>query len=86
MMSAPPVRPIQVQYFAVLREQRGLSDEVLHTAARTPRHLYSELQQKAGLALPAAAMMVAVNDQFAGWDVALESGDRVAFIPPVAGG
>jgi molybdopterin converting factor small subunit len=31
-------------------------------------------------------LRVAVNDEFRDWTVPLASGDRVVFIPPVAGG
>ena len=31
---------LQIQYFALLREQRGLSDETLETTAATPTELY----------------------------------------------
>jgi len=31
-------------------------------------------------------LKVAVNEEFAAWDRELADGDRVVFIPPVAGG
>ena len=31
-------------------------------------------------------LMVAVNEEYAGWDAPLQDGDEVAFIPPVSGG
>jgi molybdopterin converting factor small subunit len=31
-------------------------------------------------------LKVAVNDEFRDWDTPLAAGDRVVFIPPVAGG
>jgi len=31
-------------------------------------------------------LKVAVNEEFAAWDRPLADGDRVVFIPPVAGG
>jgi molybdopterin synthase sulfur carrier subunit len=31
-------------------------------------------------------LKVAVNEEFAAWDQPLAGGDRVVFIPPVAGG
>jgi molybdopterin converting factor small subunit len=77
---------IQVQYYAVLREQAGRSEESVHTEAATPVDLYRELQARYGFSLPQALLRVAVNDEFCGWDRALAPGDRVVFIPPVAGG
>ena len=45
-------REIRVQYYALLREQAGRSDETLHTRARTPRELYVELRAKYPFTLP----------------------------------
>ena len=77
---------IHVQYYAVLREQAGMSDETLTSAAATPADLYRELQARHRFALAPALLRVAVNDEFCEWDRPLSAGDRVVFIPPVAGG
>jgi molybdopterin converting factor subunit 1 len=76
---------IEVHYFAILRELRGLSRESVQTSAGTPGELYSELAERHGL--PAdSRFKVAVNDVFSDWSQSLEDGDQVVFIPPVAGG
>jgi len=75
-----------VQYFAVLREQAGCSEESLETSADTPRVLFVELAARHGFKLAPEAVKVAVNDDFATWEQALTDNDRVVFIPPVAGG
>jgi molybdopterin converting factor small subunit len=31
-------------------------------------------------------MRVAINQQFASWDALLNSGDELAFLPPISGG
>jgi molybdopterin converting factor subunit 1 len=80
------MKQLQVQYFAALREQAGRSEERLDTQAQTPAELYAELQTRHGLTLPADSLRVAVNADFVDWSRPLESGDRVVFIPPVAGG
>ena len=77
---------LTVQYFAILREQRGLASEKLATAAVTPTALYEELRAKHGFTLPADRVRAAVNDEFVAADASLRDGDRVVFIPPVAGG
>jgi molybdopterin converting factor subunit 1 len=77
---------VHVQYFAALREQAGRGAESLETAAATPRELYAELRQRHGLALPESLLRVAVNEEFCDWERPLVQGDRVVFIPPVAGG
>lgn len=77
---------IHVQYFALLREQRGLSDETVSTAASTAAELYAELRQRHAFTLPAERLRVAIDGEFAPWSHALSEGIRLVFIPPVAGG
>ena len=77
---------VNVQYFAILREQRGVTVEQLSTAAGTAEALYEELRSRHGFTLPAARIRAAVNDEFVAPGAALRNGDRVVFIPPVAGG
>jgi molybdopterin converting factor subunit 1 len=77
---------IDIQYFALLREQAGRSAERMNTAATTPAELYAELRGVHGFTLPLAMLRVAVNDEFCEWTTPLQAGDRVVFIPPVAGG
>lgn len=80
------MRRIEVQYFAILREQRGLAEETLATPAATPRDLYEELRVRHRFSLPADRVRAAVNDEFVAGDTPLKEGDRIVFIPPVAGG
>jgi molybdopterin converting factor subunit 1 len=77
---------LHVQYFAILREQRGLDRETLETAAATPDALYEELRARHGFTLPGDRIRAAVNDAFVAGTAPLRTGDRVVFIPPVAGG
>jgi len=77
---------VHVQYFAALREQAGRGSETLATGSGTAAELYEELRERRGLTLPRAMLKVAVNEEFAAWDRVLAEGDRVVFIPPVAGG
>ena len=84
--NALPSRTLRVQYFALLREQAGRSEETLTTAARTPAELYGELQARYGFTLPADMLKVAVNTEFGDWNQPLQNHDTIVFIPPVAGG
>ncbi len=77
---------LTVQYFAILREQRGLGQESLETVAATPDALYAELRARHGFTLPGDRIRAAVNATFVAGDAPLRAGDRVVFIPPVAGG
>jgi molybdopterin-guanine dinucleotide biosynthesis protein A len=79
-------RRIEVQYFALLREQAGIARESLETSARTPAELYAELRSRHPFSLPAEMLRVAINDEFGEWSQPLATGDSVVFIPPVAGG
>jgi molybdopterin synthase sulfur carrier subunit len=77
---------LTVQYFAILREQRGLTQETLTTAATTPTALYDELRARHAFTLPADRVRAAVNDEFVPAAYVLRDHDRLVFIPPVAGG
>jgi molybdopterin converting factor subunit 1 len=77
---------LHVSYFALLREQRGLTEEALTTAAATPAALYEELCARHAFTLPGPRVRAAVNDEFVSSEASLRDGDRVVFIPPVAGG
>jgi molybdopterin synthase sulfur carrier subunit len=77
---------VRIGYYAILREQRGLSEEEVETAAVDAQGLYAELQARHGFSLRQDQLRVVVNDTFVAWDTALRGGEAVVFIPPVAGG
>lgn len=77
---------IQIEYFALLKEQRGASIETIETEAANPEILYSDLKRQYSFSLEPSVLKVAVNEDFANWDHSLKDGDTVVFIPPVAGG
>jgi len=79
-------RAIRVQYYALLREQAGRSEEIVVTGARDARELYAELRTRYPFTLPAEMLRVAINAEFGEWSQQLKAGDAVVFIPPVAGG
>jgi molybdopterin converting factor small subunit len=81
-----PTISLNVQYFAILREQRGLSQETLTTAAASPAAVYDELRARHHFTLPGDRIRAAVNDAFVDSSAPLHDGDRIVFIPPVAGG
>lgn len=77
---------VDLDYFAIFREVRKKDRETISTSAVTLGELYAELSERYQFSLPQEAVRVAVNDEFAAWESALSDGDRVTFIPPVAGG
>jgi molybdopterin converting factor subunit 1 len=79
-------RRLTIRFFALLREQAGCRELTLETAAATPAALYAELSRIHGLQVPPAILTFAVNERYVPADAPLAAGDRVTFIPPVAGG
>jgi molybdopterin-guanine dinucleotide biosynthesis protein A len=77
---------LKIQYFALMREQAGRSDETLETSAATAADLFEELTARYGFTLSREQLKVAVNTEFSDWSRRLIPGDAVVFIPPVAGG
>jgi molybdenum cofactor guanylyltransferase len=77
---------LKIQYYALMREQAGRSEETVETSAATAADLYSELQARHGFTLSREQLKVAVNNEFSTWSRKLIAGDAVVFIPPVAGG
>ena len=77
---------IHLQYYAVLKDARGLSQETIQTHALTALELYQDLQKKYHFKLTTNLLKVAINNQFADWSTPIHDGDSLVFIPPVAGG
>lgn len=79
-------KAIHIQYFALLREQRGQSEETVQTSVQTPQELYARLKKDYRFTLPEQSVRVSINERFADWQAELKSGDRLVFLPPVSGG
>ncbi len=77
---------VSVQYYAILREQAGMSHESVDTEAVTAEQLYAQLSARHRFTLARSLLKVAVNGEFSSWAATLSNGDQVVFIPPVAGG
>ena len=77
---------LKIQYYALMREQAGRSEETLETSSVTPADLYGELATRYRFTLTRDQLKVAVNSEFSDWSRRLSAGDAVVFIPPVAGG
>jgi molybdopterin converting factor subunit 1 len=82
-------RPIDVLYFAALRERMGLHSEriELPPEVETVGRLAQFLEQsRPALRGVLGSVRFAVGDEFVGFERVLASGDVVALIPPVSGG
>lgn len=80
------MKSVNIQYFALLREQAGVETETFKTNGKTYAELYEELKLKYGFSLPLKLVQVAVNDEFSQMNQEIAEGARIVFIPPVAGG
>ncbi|HOW36196.1 MAG TPA: MoaD/ThiS family protein [Candidatus Omnitrophota bacterium] len=85
-MPTNKTKKVHVFYYAVLREQSGLTHERITTKAKTAGELYAYVQDRHGFTLGPDILKIAVNDSFKSWKTILENGDSVTFIPPLAGG
>lgn len=81
---------IRVLFLAQLREQLGTAelqvvDEGVDSILTLKQYLVTAHPQW-GQFLSNSKLLVAVNHEYAKTDVAITSGDEVAFFPPVTGG
>ncbi|MFP6583389.1 MAG: MoaD/ThiS family protein [Candidatus Hydrogenedentota bacterium] len=79
-------KSISIEYYAILREQRGLSSENVESAAETAEALFAELSAQHQFTIMPESLKVVVNEEFVEWSHPFKDGDTVVFIPPVAGG
>jgi len=86
MTSKTVKRSVTVRYFALLKEERGLAEETLETAAETLLDLYEELKARYSFALPSSRLRVALKDEFVSFDTKVLDQAEIIFVPPVAGG
>ncbi len=77
---------INVRYYAILREQAGMTHQSVDTPAHTADALFTELSAAHGFTVPRNLMKVAINGEFCDFSRVLNAHDEVVFIPPVAGG
>jgi sulfur-carrier protein len=76
----------RILYFASLRDAAGCDAEAAVSDHTDARLLYAELRERHGFSIRQESLRLAVNGNFAPWNLALVDGDEVAFLPPVSGG
>lgn len=79
---------IQVLFFGKLRDIVNASQASLELP---PKSVVEDLFQRCAAAHPEFAkfrssVVASRNREFVSWDTVLDSGDEVAFLPPVSGG
>lgn len=79
---------VRARLFARLREQAGTDAESVEVRlGSSAADVYDALRKShPGLEANRESVRVAVNQEFADWEVIVAAGDEVAFIPPVSGG
>ncbi len=77
---------IRILYFASLREEAGIAEETIEATGISLTELYDLLKRKHRFSLAQENLKVAINNDFVKWSSNFRQGDRIAFIPPVAGG
>ncbi len=80
------MKRISVQYYAILREQSAIEQEIVETQVEIVKELYQNLNQKYNFSLQLKYLRVSINNIFVSWDTPLQNGDKVVFISPVSGG
>ncbi len=79
-------KTVHIHYFAMLREQRGLSSESAVTTAASLAELYHEIAERHGFRLAPEQIRAAVNGAFCPMSSEIVDGSDIVFVPPVAGG
>jgi len=87
----PPVSQtvrVKVLFFGRLKDVAGRSEETLDlNESSTIEQLFALYSERVPeLAKYRSSVVASRNQEFAGWDTLLHSGDEVAFLPPVSGG
>lgn len=83
---------VRILYFARLREDMGLAQEMfdLPAAVGDVKSLRAQLVARGGASAAALgsgkAVRVSVNQDIAREDTPVKAGDEIAFFPPVTGG
>ena len=80
-------KTINILYFASLADEANCHEEKVTVPKSTSlNELYAQLNQKYNFSREPSELKVAINDYFAKWSDAINDGDNVVFITPVAGG
>ncbi len=80
---------LKVILFASLRDLVGRSEVELDLAGEgtTVRDIFNRLEvQFPGLKRYESILLIAVNQEYTGWEQSVTAGDEIAFFPPVSGG
>ena len=80
------MKQFTVKWFAAYRDATGVAQELVTSTARSPAELFAQMTEQHTELGQYSRALVAINDQMASWDTALNGDEQVLFFPPVAGG
>ena len=80
------MKSLTVRYFAMFRENAGMSEETISVDAQTAADVFAATSDRHSSSEPLGHCKVAINDVMASWDSPVQDGDSVLLFPPVAGG
>lgn len=84
--SGPIKKSVTIEFFAQLRDDAGCRTLDRTTTAATAAGLWDEIRLRHQLSMDLDTVRLAINDEFAPWTQPLNDNDRLAFMPPFAGG
>ena len=79
---------LKISFFASLKDLVGCSEVELDLDGEaTVRDIFKRLgRQYPELKRYELVLLIAVNQEYTGWDQSVAAGDEIAFFPPVSGG
>ena len=79
---------VKVLFFGRLKEIAGQVEEFVEVTpgSRIEDLFASFIARRPELARYRSSLVASRNQEFAGWSTLLDSGDEIAFLPPVSGG
>lgn len=80
------MKQFTVKWFAAYRDATGVAQEQVQSSAASPAELFAEMTRQHAELSQYTRALVAINDQMANWDTALQGGEQILFFPPVGGG
>ncbi|MCM2266811.1 MAG: MoaD/ThiS family protein [Elusimicrobiales bacterium] len=80
------MKKIQVRYFALVGERRGVQTEPYETEAATARQLLHEIETNKRIPLTTNISKAMVNGKYVEWDEPINDGDLVTLLSPFSGG
>lgn len=80
------MKKIQVRYFALVGERRGVQTDPYETEAATARQLLHEIETNKRIPLTTNISKAMVNGKYVEWDEPIKDGDLVTLLSPFSGG